>query len=282
VIKTYYNLAKPGIIYGNAITAIAGFFLASKWHIDWRLFGAMLVGISLVMAAGCVLNNIADRKIDERMERTKNRALAMGRVTIFNAIVYATVLALVGFLLLYFFTNLSATLIALVGLIFYVAIYTPLKPRSVYATLVGSIAGAVPPVVGYLAVTNKFDLGAILLFVVLVAWQMPHFYSIAIYRLNDYAAAAIPVLPVKKGTQTTKVYILIYIVIYIIMSALLTFFSYTGYIYLTVVGLLGILWLGFAVKGFQAHNDDPVWARKMFRFSLMVLLVFSVMVSIAK
>ncbi|HEX9503958.1 MAG TPA: heme o synthase [Patescibacteria group bacterium] len=278
--KIYYNLIKPGIIYGNAITAAAGFFMAAKGHINWFLFLAMLMGLSFVVASACVINNIWDRDIDQRMERTKNRAIVTGTVSKNHAFIFAIILLLLGIVALHHHVNQSALITALVGFLVYVFLYTPLKRRSVHATLVGAIAGAVPPVVGYTAVTNKFDLGALLLFSILVAWQMPHFYSIAIRRLDDYAAAGIPVLPVKKGVRITKINILIYILLFITTTVLLFVFKYSGYFYLTIISLMGLTWLWFGIQGFKTNIDDKAWARKMFLLSLIIILVFSITVSI--
>src|SRR4051812_23441537 len=123
MIKTYYHLTKPGIIYGNAITAMAGFFLASKGHFDPKLFVAMLVGLSLVIASGCVFNNIMDKDIDSKMDRTKNRAMVAGAISKVNATVYGTILLSLGVLSLFVLTNLSALFAALIGFIVYVFLY---------------------------------------------------------------------------------------------------------------------------------------------------------------
>ncbi|MEJ0021846.1 MAG: heme o synthase [Candidatus Doudnabacteria bacterium] len=278
--KIYYQLTKPGIIYGNAITTIAGFFLASRGHMNWRLLLATLVGLSLVIASACVFNNLYDRDIDRKMERTRSRALVTGSISKTNAIIFGIVLIFLGAFVLRFHTNTRALLAALFGFFVYVFAYTPLKHRSVHATLVGAIAGAVPPVVGYTAVTNRFDLAALLLFLILVAWQMPHFYAIAIRRLDEYRSAGIPVLPVQKGIAVTKINILLYIVAFIIATTLLTLFGFAGYIYLVVMLLFGLIWLTVCIQGFRANNNDSVWARNMFKFSLVVLLVFSVAISI--
>ncbi len=277
--KLYYNLTKPGIIYGNALTAAAAFFLASKNHISPTLLLSVLAGLSLVIASGCVFNNYADRKIDKNMERTKNRALVTGQIPGFKALIFASILLLLGVVILHYHTTTAALLAALLGFFVYVFLYTPLKRRSVYATLIGSIAGATPPVVGYTAVTGKLDAGAIILFIILVVWQMPHFYSIAIYRLKDYAAAQVPVLPVKKGIPHTKIYILIYIIAFLVASIMLTLFKFTGYIYLVVVALLSLAWLRLSLKGF-AVADNTQWARKMFHLSLIVLTSLCVIIPI--
>lgn len=276
--KAYYQLTKPGIIYGNAITALAGFFFAAKNHIHPLLLLAMIIGLSCVIASACVINNIADVEIDSKMPRTQGRELVQKTIPKRHAIIYAIILGLVGFGLLYFKTNLITTFVAFVGWLVYVAMYTPMKPRSVHATLVGSISGATPPVVGYCAVTNKFDIAALLLFVILVVWQMPHFYAIAIRRSEDYAAAHVPVLPIVKGVQPAKIQILIYIILFIIATTLLTVFKFTKYTYLVVALALGLTWLYKAIQGFKV-TDDKLWAKNMFLFSLIVLTSLSALLA---
>lgn len=275
----YYRLTKPGIIRGNAITAAAGFFLASKGSVDPWLLVALLVGVCLVMASGCVFNNYLDRNIDKVMERTKNRPLVTHTISTRNAIIFGTVLAIAGFLTLGLFTNYLTVLIGLIGFLDYIVLYGLAKRRSVHGTLVGSISGATPPVAGYCAVTNSFDAGAVLLFLILTFWQMPHFYAIAIRRLKDYKAADLPVLPIKKSMSATKIQISAYILLFILASSLLTFFKYTGYFYLLVMVVVGCMWLRLALQGFQARNN-AIWAGKVFSFSLIVLLSFSILISI--
>lgn len=276
--KKYYYLTKPGIIRGNAITAAAGFLLASKNEFHLGTFIAMLVGISLVIASACVLNNYIDRKIDAKMERTKKRALVSGTISVQNAIIFASILGFGGLVSLSF-TNLLAICLALIGVIFYVVFYGIAKRKTVHGTLVGSVSGAIPISVGYCAASGTFDIGAILLFLVLVFWQMPHFYAIAIYRKKDYQAAGIPALPIEKGNHSTKVQIVLYIIAFIIASYTLMVFGYTGYTYLLVMALLGVWWLRMAVQGFST-KDDEKWAKKVFGFSLIVLLAFSVMIAV--
>ncbi len=291
VIKNYYNLAKPGIIYGNAITTIAGFLLASKGlpvnanmalrpgYFNFELFLATLLGISLIIGSACVFNNYIDRNIDGKMERTKKRVLVIKAIPVKNVFTYGTILGIIGFLTLFIYTNLLTVFLALIGFFFYVVMYSIWKRKSIYGTIVGSISGAIPPVVGYCAVSNKFDIGAIIFFLILVLWQMPHFYAIAIFRIKDYAAAGIPVLPVKKGILITKIHMLFYIVAFTIIAMMLTFFGYEGYVYLVIVILLGLGWFMFGVQGFNIA-DDSKWARKMFGISLLVITMLSVVVSI--
>ncbi len=253
--------------------------LASKGHIRVGLLLATLLGTSLVIASACVFNNYIDRDIDKHMARTKKRALVTGLIPGPIALTYATVLGLLGFLILSIYTNWLTVALGFVGIFSYVVLYGIGKRRSVHGTLVGSISGAMPPVAGYTAVTNRFDSGALLLFLILVFWQMPHFYAIAMRRYNDYAAAKLPVLPVKKGMKTTKVQILFYILAFSVAAGLLTVLGYTGYIYLIVMAGLGLYWLWLGLKGFKA-SDNTAWAKKMFLFSLIVILGFSIMVSV--
>lgn len=279
VIKPYYYLTKPGIVYGNWLSVIAGFFLASRGSFNPLLFITTLLGIGFVMASGCVFNNYIDRDIDEKMDRTKRRALVTKKIPVRNALIFGTILGILGFGLLYFFTNLLTTFIAFIGFFFYVIVYTFSKRKTVYGTLLGSISGAVPPVVGYTAVTNNFDAAALLLFMLLVIWQMPHFYAIAIFRLQDYKEAGIPVLPVKRGINFTKIEIVGYIILFTLTIPFLTLLGYTGYVYLVVMLLLSFMWLVKGITGFRT-KDTTLWARSLFKFSLIVLLALCVMISI--
>lgn len=278
-LKDYYQLTKPGIIRGNAITAAAGFFLASAGSINFAAFGAMLAGIILVMASGCVFNNYMDRGIDKKMQRTKKRALVTGSIPARNALIFASLMGILGTWLLAIYVNLLTASIGVFGLFAYVILYGIAKRKSVHGTAVGSISGAVPPVVGYVAVTNQLDMVALLLFVILVCWQMPHFYAIAIFRMKEYASAGIPVLPIKKGLYATKVQIILYIIAFTAASCSLAALGYTSYTYLVVMAVLSIAWLRLALKGFET-KDDNKWARKVFGLSLIVLLVFSSLISL--
>ncbi len=266
----YYLITKPGIILGNLITVAAGFLLASHGELHWALFLATLSGLGLIMASACVFNNYIDRPLDQKMERTKSRALVTGAISNQNALIFAALLGIAGFATLYYFTNLIALSAASLGFIVYVILYSGWKSKTVYGTAIGSIAGAIPPVVGYTAVSNQIDLGAILLFALLVLWQMPHFFSIALYRLDDYQKAGIPVLPLEKGIEQTKTRMVLYIIAFIIAASLLTLYGYTGYIYLAIAIAGGLAWLFLALKGFK-RRDNEAWGKQMFRLSLAVI-----------
>lgn len=262
------------------MTVIAGFLLASNHQVDWWRLLATLLGTSLIIGSGCVYNNYLDRKIDKKMDRTKKRPSVLGLVSVRSGMLFATCLCLIGFALLLCFVNVTTTLVGLVGIVDYVVLYGLAKRKGPYGTLVGSISGATPPLAGYTAVTGHIDTGGLLLFLILVFWQMPHFYAIAMYRIKDYARAKLPVLPVVQGATATKLHIIAYIGWFIIATILLFLEGYTGILYLLVMLALGLWWLGSGVMGFRSDVDDTVWAKGMFLKSLVVLTAFCVVVSV--
>ncbi|OBU12981.1 heme o synthase [Morganella psychrotolerans] len=280
MIKQYLQVTKPGIIFGNLISVIGGFLLASKGDIDYPLFMATLLGVSLVVASGCVFNNYIDRDIDSVMERTKNRPLVRGLIDPKVSLVYASVLGIAGMVLLLVAANAVAMLIAVVGFIIYVGVYSLyMKRKSVYGTLVGSLSGAAPPVIGYCAVTGQFDTGALILLLIFSLWQMPHSYAIAIFRFKDYQAANIPVLPVIKGISVAKNHIILYIIAFMFATLMLAISGYAGYKYLIVAAAVSVWWLGMALSGYKTTNDR-LWARKLFVFSIVAITSLSVMMSV--
>ena len=278
--KDYYSLTKPGVLYGNALTAAAGFLLAANGHFDIWLFLALVVGSTFVIASACALNNFLDQDIDSKMARTKKRAIVAGDVKGRDAVILSIALGVLGMGILILFTNWLVVIIGLIGFIDYVVLYGMLSKRlSIHGTLVGSISGAVPILAGYVAVSGVIDAGAWIVFAVMFLWQMPEFYSIAIYRMKEYRAAGVPVLSVVKGKEHTRLQIFFYTLAFVISTLLLSIYGYAGYSYFAVMGLLGVYWTWLAVKGFKAKDIDA-WARKMFRFSLIILLAFCAMISL--
>lgn len=282
MIKKYYSLCKPGVLYGNVITGAAGFLMASGYfgRFDAWLFVDTIVGMTLVIASACVLNNYFDRDIDAVMERTKNRAIAAGEIAGHSAIIFSAVLWFLGILILAIWVNWLVVGIGIAGFITYVWLYGMLsKRRSVHGTLVGSVSGAAPILAGYCAVSNHIDAGAVLVFLALFFWQLPEFYSIAIYRRREYKAAGIPVISVVKGVKETKRQILFYTIAFVISTLLLTIFGYTGWIYFVIMAGLGAYWIRLGIQG-QGTTDSDKWARKMFHFSLIILLSFSLVLAL--
>lgn len=278
--KAFYRLTKPGVLYGNVLTAAAGFFLASKGAVDGWLFVATIVGTTLVIASACVLNNFLDQDIDQLMERTKKRPLIAGDVRGRDAVIFSAVLGVVGTLILYVWVSFLVVAIGLAGFFTYVVLYGMLSKRlSIHGTLVGSVSGAAPILAGYVAVSGVIDLGAIIVFAILFLWQMPEFYSIAIYRRDEYKTARVPVISVVKGIRHTKQQILGYLVVFTVAVALLAITGYTGYTYVIIMMALCGYWLWLGAKSLRSRNDN-LWSHRVFRHSLVVLLVFSLLISV--
>ena len=278
--KKYVSITKPGIIVGNLITVIGGFCLASKSHVDFVQLATTLLGIALVIASGCVFNNIIDQDIDRAMARTQNRVMAQREISNPMAIGYAMLLGAAGMALLAIQVNGLSAGISALGLFTYVVIYSLwLKRSSARSTEIGSIAGATPIVVGYTAVTNTLDGAAAILFALLCLWQIPHSYAITIFRYSDYKSASIPVLPLIKGIRATKVSIFFYSVLFLACLGLLTFFHYTGYVYLVITVAGAVFWVWQTWQGFKTDND-ALWAKKVFLFSVILISIFSAMLSI--
>jgi protoheme IX farnesyltransferase len=284
LIKRYYALTKPGVLYGNVLTVIAGFLLASHGRVNAQLLVATVAGMTLVIAAACVINNVLDRDIDRVMARTKSRPTVTGAVQPRPAAVFGVVLGVLGILSLAAWTNALVVTVGVAGFVTYVWLYGAWSKRqSVHGTLVGSVSGAAPILAGYAAVTGRIDVGAVLVFAVLFLWQEPEFYSIAIFRRKEYAAAGVPVIAVVKGVEHTKREILVYTAAFVIATVALSLAGVTGRVYLVVMAALGGYWLGLGIRGLRIRGDEAksaVWARQMFRWSLIMLLVFSALISV--
>jgi len=278
--RDYLRLTKPGIIFGNVVSVLGGFFLATRGSMDGQLLLAVLLGTSLVVASSCVINNIIDRDIDRHMQRTRNRALVLGTISVRASWLYAVVLGVCGFMLLHLLANQLAVCFAALGVVVYVGLYTlHLKRRSVLQTVIGSISGACPPVIGYCAVSGQFDLAALILFMTFCIWQMPHSFGIALYRLEDYRLAGIPVLPVSMGAQATKAQSLIYVVLFVLSGSLLYLAGYVNWVYLLVFLPVSAGWVYLAVQGFSAA-DDRLWARRFYLYSILTITLFSIAISV--
>lgn len=279
-INEFYQLTKPGVLYGNVLTAAAGFFLAAAGSVDWWLFAAMLVGMTLVIASACVINNYLDRDIDSVMERTKKRPSVTGSVRPRVIVWFGVILGTLGFVALLAWTNWLVVVIGAIGWIVYVWLYGALsKRRSIHGTLVGSISGAMPIAGGYAAVSGRIDIGFALAFLIMFFWQFPEFYSIAIYRRKEYAAAGVPVMTVVEGNRSTILQIFIYTTLYVISTLSLTLYDYTGWVYFVIMASLGGYWIYLAYQGI-GNKRPEAWARKMFRMSMWTILALCLMLSV--
>ena len=269
MLKKYLFLTKPGILFGNFITTLGGFFLAAQGHVDFLLLILTLLGTTLVVASGCVINNVIDQDIDHKMQRTQNRALVKKTISPSVALVYASVLGVIGFSILWFGVNPYSFLFAVIGFVVYVGFYSLWSKRTtIHQTVIGSISGASPPVIGYVAVTNEFDVAALLIFLAYGLWQMPHSWAIAIYRFDDYKNAGIPILPVARSIFRTKVECVIYIVLFAAVLNGLYCFGYTNVFFLITFNALTAYWLYLSLIGFKAENDQ-IWAKRFFLYSVI-------------
>ena len=270
--RDFIQLTKPGIIRSNLLATFGGFWLASKWQVDWLLLIATLVATMLVMASSCVFNNYFDRDMDKKMQRTQERALPAGRIQPSVVFWYATILGATG-LILFYLINTITVVLALIGMFVYVVVYTLwLKRKSTWSTSVGGISGSMPPVIGYCAVTGTFDIGALLLFALLFLWQPPHFWSLGIMRREDYINAGFPLLPVVKGVKRTKIQTIPYVFLLIPVSILFYTYGLTGKIFLIVSVLLSTFWFILCLYGLFAP-DEKKWARQNFIYSINYLMI---------
>jgi protoheme IX farnesyltransferase len=276
----FHRLTKPGVTYGNLMTTVAGYLFAAQGEIKWGVFSALTIGTWAIIASACVINNYLDRDIDAVMARTKQRPILTGEVTPRQALIYGVTLGLVGVVILGYFTNLLVVAVGVLGWVTYVWLYGALsKRKSVHGTLVGAVSGAAPILAGYVAASGVVDLGAVLVFAALFFWQMPEFYSIAIYRKKEYAAAKIPLITIVKGVKLTIVHILFHTAAFVVSVLLLLALGYTSVSYAVIMGICCTYWLYLGVRGLNAPDVDS-WSRRMFKFSMIVLLVFSLMISI--
>lgn len=283
--KDYVSVTKVGIILSNLLTVITGIVLAAS-TLDVALADNglnilyTLLGTALIIASGTCLNNYIDRDIDQKMSRTKNRALVEGRLNPKHVLIMGFLLAILGTALLVL-VNIVTTLVALFGLFVYVVVYTMWwKRKHSLNTVIGSLSGAVPPVIGWTAISGgSIDAGAWILFLIMFLWQPPHFLALAMRRCEDYRAAGVPMLPVVKGFHETKKQMLNYVFVLVPGSLLLFMYTSVQYAYVWIALALGIIWIVLTVKGFYA-KDDLKWARQYFLFSLIYMTVLFVSIII--
>lgn len=277
--RAYLHLLKPGITISNTLSAIAGFFLAVAASGRFSVFVGLglVAGIAAVIGSACVANNVLDRRIDAAMKRTRKREVVTGVVGTRAALIYSAALAGIGFTLLAIATNGLTVLLGVIAYVSYVALYGYAKRTTKWSTLIGTLPGALPLVAGYTAVTNQLDAVAFVIGLMMVLWQLGHFYAIAIFRRDDYAAAGVPVWSVAHGTASARKQLFVGVWLFVLVAPLLSLVGGAGWTY--AVGMTGVaLW--WAVKGTQAAESDEKWARRMFFVSLWVLLAMCLLIGI--
>lgn len=276
----FYNLlklAKPGIIIGNIINAFAGFFLASKIYSDnLNIFDLTIVltSIIFIIASGCVFNNIYDRDIDALMDRTRNRVIIFEKISVKFAFIYAVILGIIGFSILYYFGNILSFLAAITGFVFYTIIYTIfLKRNSIYDIHIGSISGSMPPLIAYFFVSNQIDFESIMLFIIFSLWQIPHSLAITLYRCDDYKKANILISPIKKGIEKTNKDILFWIILFLIFAIILFKSEFIGLFYLLSITIFSSYWI---ICYFKNKTNIQKWAKHILLLSILVIFAFDI------
>ncbi|AKC60405.1 heme o synthase [Blochmannia endosymbiont of Camponotus (Colobopsis) obliquus] len=282
MIKHYLQITKPKIILGNIVSITSGFFLAAQKNINYSLLILLLIAMSAIIASSCILNNIIDRDIDKNMQRTATRVLVTKCITLKRSFIFAIILSTLGFSILITIVNRLTIILAILGFFIYVIIYSMyLKRTSTYSTLIGSISGAIPPVIGYCTVSNHFDLAASILYTIFSVWQIPHFYTIAILYFKEYQNVSIPAFPIKYGIMLTKHHIILHIIIFILSTFLLTLMNFTSYKFLFIVETINSYWLFIALQGyFITKKENIKWAKKMFSLSVFVITSLNIMILI--
>ncbi|AZF31664.1 Heme O synthase, protoheme IX farnesyltransferase COX10-CtaB [Pseudomonas sp. R4-35-07] len=273
------QLTKPGIIFGNLASVLGGYFLAGSGHLaNSAHLLATLLGTALVIGCGCVINNCADRDIDRRMVRTCHRALALRAISVPAAVSYAIALGVIGFGLLWAGSNMLACTLALVGLVVYAGVYTYwLKRRSHWATLIGSLSGAMPPVIGYCAVSGRFDATAMLLVLVFCCWQMPHSHAITVMRREDFRAARLPLLSLPEAHRQIHAYMLAFLASTMALGVVA---QMNAVYFALMLGFCGY-WMALAASATRL-TDPPAWARRVFGCSILLVLVLNLSLAVLR
>jgi protoheme IX farnesyltransferase len=265
-IRAYVNLTKPWIILLLLITTLGGMIIAERGIPPLGLIVATLIGGACAAGGANAINCYIDRDIDQLMRRTRKRSLPAGRVSPRNALIYGLVLGVIAFVVLYLFANLLAAVLAEAGLLFYVLIYTGYLKRSTPQNIViGGAAGAMPPMVGWVAVTGQLDLMALYLFAIIFFWTPPHFWALSLLTSEDYARANIPMLPLVVGEGETRRQILLYSILLVAVTVLVFSGRGAGYIYLLSALALGAGLIFYAAR--LLRDGSAIRARQLFKFS---------------
>ena len=270
--QDYLTLCKPKVVSLIVFTAVVGMFLATPNMVPWNVLIYGTIGIGLAASSAATINHVIDYRIDSIMARTMRRPLPEGRISVVNAIIFAWFLGTISMGILAFLVNtLTAGLTAL-SLIGYGFIYSMFLKRATPQNIViGGAAGAAPPVLGWTAVTGTLDPNSLLLFLIIFVWTPPHFWALAIYRRDDYAAADIPMLPVTHGVEFTRLQILLYTILLFVVTLLPYLVGMSGLFYLVGAVLLGVGFLYYAIL--MRFNHDDQLAMRTFSYSIIYLML---------
>lgn len=271
----YYEMTKPRVVMLLLLTALVGMCLATETWIDLQVLVFGMLGIGLLSSSAAVINHVVDYKIDSLMARTFNRPVAKGKVSPRRALVFAFVIGAIGFICLALFVNMLTAWLTLASLVGYAFIYTSyLKRATPQNIVIGGLAGAAPPLLGWTAVTGEIHAYALLLVLIVFTWTPPHFWALAIHREKDYAKAKIPMLPVTHGIEFTKTCVLLYTVLLCLVCALPYLVDMSGIIYLVGSTILNAGFMFYAIK--LKYKPTEKTAMDTFRFSILHLMILFV------
>lgn len=273
--RDYYEMTKPKVVLLLLLTALVGMCLAVEGALPLQQLIAGMFGIGLLSSAAAVINHVVDRNIDSKMARTYNRPVPKGKVTPQKALIFAAILSVVGYLALEVYVNRLTALLTLASLVGYAVIYTMyLKRATPQNIVIGGLAGAAPPLLGWTAMTGEIHGNALLLVLIVFTWTPPHFWALAIHREKDYAKAEIPMLPVTHGVEFTKTSILGYTVLLGLICLMPYLVGMSGLVYLIGATVLNIAFLYYAWK--LKYNSDENTAMQTFKFSILHLMLLFV------
>jgi protoheme IX farnesyltransferase len=273
--RDYYEMCKPRVVMLMVLTSLVGMFLAVPGMVPLDILIWGNLGIALVSGAGAVVNHLIDYRIDTIMQRTLKRPIPQGKVTPRQALVFAAAICLLGMGILLFLVNPLCAWLTLASFIGYAIIYTGwLKRATPQNIVIGGLSGAMPPMLGWTAVTGSIDAGGLLLVLIIFAWTPPHFWPLAIHRKKDYAKTDIPMLPVTHGDELTKLHILLYTIIMLIVTALPYLTGMSGMPYLIVAMLLGGGFLYHAINLMVTTKQQA--PMQTFRYSIIYLIALFV------
>ena len=270
--SSFFALCKPRVTALIVFTAIIGMFLATPGMVPLQILLAGTIGIAMASGAAAAFNHLVEQKIDAKMARTRGRPLPTGKINSKQTFVFATIVALVGLSTLYFFVNPLTMWLTFATFLGYAVVYTIfLKPATPLNIVIGGLSGAMPPALGWAAVTGVVSAEAWILVLIIFAWTPPHFWALALYRREEYAKSGLPMLPVTHGEMYTRLHILLYTIILVAVTLIPFAMRMSGIIYLVSVLILDAIFMGYAIKLYKTYTDEL--AKSTFNYSILYLML---------
>ncbi|PCH63769.1 MAG: protoheme IX farnesyltransferase [SAR86 cluster bacterium] len=273
--QSYYEMCKPRVVMLMILTSVAGMFLAVPGMVPLDILILGNIGIALVCASGAVVNHLIDRRIDSLMKRTHNRPLPQGAIEPIQAGIFAAAIGVIGMFILLRWVNPLCAWLALASFVGYAFIYTGyLKRATPQNIVIGGLSGAMPPLLGWTAVSGTIDSNALILVLIIFAWTPPHFWALAIHRKDEYAKTGIPMLPVTHGEHVTKIHIIIYTILLVVVSVFPYMTGMSGILYLVSALALGLGFLWWSAV--LMFKPKATTAMETFRYSIVYLIALYV------